>query len=98
MTILREVLAVAVFCLAIVLLCNLTLQGFDGRLLVASITCFITAYVIWPSKRKGSRLDDYVFLDIIELIIELPVDLFLWLFRLITRIFRSNDSHLDIDL
>jgi len=98
MNTLREVIAVVVFTIAVVLLSNLTLKGFDGSLMAATIVCFIAAYIIWPSKRKGARRDDSHFLDIIEFVIELPVDLFLWLFRLTTRIFRSNDSRLDIDL
>lgn len=98
MNALREIIAIVVFTLAIVLLSNLALKGFDSSLLVATIVCFVAAYTIWPSKRKGARRDDNHFLDIIEFIIELPVDLFLWLFRLATRIFRSNDNRLDIDL
>jgi len=98
MNTLREVIAMVVFTIAVVLLSNLTLKGFDGSLMAATIVCFISAYIIWPSKRKGARRDDSHFLDIIEFVIELPVDLFLWLFRLTTRIFRSNDSRLDIDL
>lgn len=98
MNALREVIAVVVFIVAVVLLSNLALNGFEGRLLIATVVCFIAAYIIWPSKRKGARQGDNSLLDIIEFVIELPVDLFLWLFRSITRIFRSNDSHLDIDL
>lgn len=98
MNTLREVVAIVVFTIAIVLLSNLALKGFDGSLMAATIVCFIVAYIIWPSKRKGARRDDSNVLDIIEFFIELPVDLFLWLFRLTTRIFRSNDSRLDIDL
>ncbi|WP_250655914.1 hypothetical protein [Alkalimarinus coralli] len=98
MNALREVIAVVVFIVAVVSLSNLVLNGFDGRLLIATVICFIAAYIIWPSKRKGARQGDNSLLDIIEFIIELPIDLFLWLFRSITRIFRSNDSHLDIDL
>lgn len=98
MNALREVIAIVAFTIAIVLLSNLALKGFDGSLMAATIVGFIVAYIIWPSKRKGARRDDSNVLDIIEFIIELPVDLFLWLFRLTTRIFRSNDSRLDIDL
>ncbi len=98
MNLLRELLSISVFTVAVMLVINVIIHGVDTGHILVAITGFFVAYILWPSKRKGQRRDDNTFLDIIEFIIEFPVDFFLWVFRFITRLFRSNNSGLDIDL
>lgn len=98
MNLLREIIATAIFIIAILLIVKLAAQGFDVGTLIAMIGCFLVAYFVWPSKRKGQRRDDNSWLDILEFIIELPTDLLFKLLRAIGRLFKGNDNGFDIDL
>ncbi len=94
---LREFIAAIIFIVGAVIIFSI-LERFSWDMLFAGITCFVIAYFIWPSKRRGNREGDSYLLDILELIIEFPVELFSWLFRLLARLFRSKDGGLDIDI
>ena len=82
MIIFRELLAVMSFSIAIMLLVTLFADGFETWLLVGVVAFFVAAYWIWPSKKRGQRRDDYLFLDLVEFFIELPVTIVLKLLRL----------------
>ncbi len=69
---------------------------FDWKALVFAITAFLLAYFFWPSKKRGQRDDDNPWLDALELVIELPVELFLWVIRLFTRLFKDGDAGVDL--
>lgn len=56
---------------------------------------FALAYWLWPSRRRGQRQDEHYWLDLLEILVELPVNLLLWLLRLLARPFRDG---IDLDL
>ena len=98
MYLLREILSVLFFIAGIALLVQISGIGLQWWFLAGGLACFVTAYIVWPSKKRGTRETGHWLLDIVEVIIELPVETFLWLFRFLGRFFRSKDSGLDIDL
>lgn len=63
-----------------------------------SVICFIVAYAIWPSKKRGQREGEHAFFDILEFIVMLPTEIVLWFFRLIARLLFSKNDGLDIDI
>lgn len=98
MNALREILAVFIFLAGIILCITLFIEPFQWLILVFAISCFLLANFIWPSKNKGQRQDDNSFLDILEIFIELPTDIIVWLFRLLRGIFHKADVDLNIDV
>ncbi|RYY77183.1 MAG: hypothetical protein EOO52_06810 [Gammaproteobacteria bacterium] len=87
---LREILAVSLFFMGIFLVINACLGKFDLLMLISGCVCLLLAYFIWPSKKNSQREDNF-YLDIIEIAIELPFDILLWMFRFLIRIFRKAD-------
>ena len=57
---------------------------------------YVLAYVVWPSKRSGQRQESNLLLDVLEVIVELPVEAFLWVFRLLGRL-GARAGGVDID-
>lgn len=99
MNALRELTATLTFIAALVVLTLLFAQDFSWGYCLVMLLCFGLAYALWPSKRRGQRRDDNGFLDLLELVIELPIQLLLWLFRLLGGLFRGNKGDdFDIDL
>jgi len=94
---LRELIATVIFIAGTVLIFSI-FGEFHWASFFAGITCFVIAYFAWPSKRRGHREQDNFFLDILELVIEFPIELILWVFRLLARMFRSKDGGFDIDI
>jgi len=94
---LREFIATVIFIAGIVLIAAVIGDFYWGSLF-GSITCFITAYFVWPSKQRGQRVQENSFLDIMELVIEFPVEMILWIFRLLGRMLRSKDGGFDADI
>ncbi|MES2818301.1 MAG: hypothetical protein V4812_04860 [Pseudomonadota bacterium] len=99
MTALRELTATLLFIAALVLVILLFANDFSWGCCLAILLCFALAYMLWPSKRRGQRRDDSGFLDLLEIFIELPIQLLLWLFRLLGGLFRGGKGDgFDIDL
>ncbi len=96
MTLLREIVAVLVFVIACSGVMELVVDGFSWATL--GLVCFLfwLAWWIWPSKRKGQRSDDNRFMDILEIVIELPLEMLLWLLRLFGRLFKDADTGIDL--
>ena len=94
---LREFIATFIFTVGSYFIFSI-IGGFHLGSLLVGITCFVFAYFIWPSKTRGQRIEDNVFLDILEFVIELPVELFLWIIRFIGRIFTKKDGGFDLDI
>ena len=96
MEILRQAIALIIFCTGISL--TLSLFGhFDWLVLGLGILSFFLAYFIWPSKARGQREQGHPILNILEFFIELPVELLLWMIRIIMQSFRHKDTGVDID-
>ena len=89
----REVIAVILYCIAIVLTIFMFANTFKWTLLAMAILAYLAAYWIWPSKREGQRDDNHWWLDITELLIELPFRIIGWLFKSL-----KNSDVPDIDL
>ena len=88
MNIIREIIAVVLFIVAILLTVYICTDTFSWTYLAMAIACYLAAYSIWPSKRQGQRDDNSVLLDIIELLTEIP-------FRIIQgllKLFKDSDG------
>ncbi len=94
---LREFVATFIYIVGLVLVFSI-FDEFFWKIFFAGIACFVTAYFIWPSKSRGQREQENSFIDILEIVIELPVETFKWLFRLLGRMFRNKDGDFDIDI
>mgnify|MGYP000273457136 CR=1 FL=1 len=93
MQLLRELVAVIMFVLGIVFIVDLVSSGFDSKVLLLAVLCFVGAYIVWPSKKKGQRDEGNNFLDILEVVIEAPVEIFMWFLKIIGRLLRRSDRN-----
>jgi len=98
MQVFRVIIAVIAFITGVVFLVDLISNEFYWGMFAFSVCCFVCAYIIWPSKKKGQRADDYSFLDVLEFFIEVPVEILKWLVRVFGRIFSGKDGGFDLDL
>ena len=96
MILFREILACIFYITACVGIANMFSEGFSLEVSTVGFLCFALAYLIWPSKKKSQRRDDNAFADIVEFIIELPGEIFLWFFRVVGRLFKHGDG-VDLD-
>ena len=98
----REFVAVLFFIMGSMLIVFLFANAFSWANLLIGLSAYVASYFIWPSKRRGKRDNDSPVLDIIELVIEFPVELVVWFFRIIGRvlssIFGGKGDGFDIDL
>lgn len=98
MNLLRILIAIGFFAFGTYLTIEVIAGTYTTIFLLGSLGLFLLAYFTWPSKKRGKRDDDNTALDILELFIELPIEILLWAFRLIGRVFKSSgDSGFDID-
>ncbi len=97
MTYFRAFFATGFFVVGIVSTVTLFKAPFEWMTLVVALACFVLAYLVWPSKSKGQRQDDYWPLDTMEILIELPADIIFWAFRMLGHLFRKGDG-IDIDI
>ncbi len=93
----RAIIATVIFSLGIFFLVKLFITPFEWMNLIIALVCFAIAYFIWPSKRQGQRQEDNWSLDIMEILIELPIEIIFWMFRMLGHLFRKGDG-IDIDL
>lgn len=96
MILLREILAVVLFAIACTGVVSLVVDGFAWVTFCILFLCFWLAWWVWPSRRKGQRQDDNSVADFVELFIELPFEMFLWLLRLVGRLFKDGDAGIDL--
>lgn len=94
---LRELIATLIFIAGTILIFSV-FGEFHWVTFGGGFTCFIVAYFIWPSKKRGQRERENFFLDILEFVIELPIELLMWVFRFFGRMFRSKDGGFDVDI
>ncbi len=91
MTTLREIVATLLFMLAMALVIQLFASEFAWLSLLGVLLCLALAYACWPSRRRGQRDDASGWIDLLEVVIELPVQLLLWLLRGLGGLFRWLD-------
>ncbi len=96
MDFLRALFSLLFFISGIYLLIDGFAPEIDGRLLLAACGFFLIAYIFWPSKKRNQREETYFWMDWLELVIELPIQVFLWIFRLFARLFKDGDPGVDL--
>ena len=64
-------------------------SGFNLFSILCGIACFVVASFCWPSKVRSDIARENTFLDALEFMIELPIEIFLWLLRVLGRIFKG---------
>jgi len=94
MIVFREIIGLIVFLAGCYLLIE-AIGTADWILVAASVTAFVMAYFIWPSRKRGQRHESSSWLDGLEFVIELPVEIVFWLFKGFFRLFKHAD---DIDI
>ncbi|MCW8876833.1 MAG: hypothetical protein OQJ89_08965 [Kangiellaceae bacterium] len=82
MIIFREITSFLLFLTGIALIAALDENTNTLVQIIAVAACFIIAYLIWPSKRKGKRSNDNYFWDWFELILELPFQILRGILRI----------------
>ena len=102
MNIIREITSIIIFFAALYCALDLFISGFNGLSLAAGALCFVLAYGIWPSKKRGQRHNDNWVIDLLEVVIELPVEMTIWLIRtlvkLVVRLFSGKGDGFDLDI
>ncbi|GAA5315157.1 MAG: hypothetical protein AseanaTS_03610 [Candidatus Pelagadaptatus aseana] len=94
----RELSSCVLFMIALLLLFEIFTAGFSWVFAGGSVVFFVLAYLVWPSKKKGQRNDDHWYLDVLEVVIELPIELVLRLFRFLARVAKDKDGGFDLDI
>ena len=95
MNALRECGAVLLFLAAVASVVHGLSGGPLWPCLGLAALCFGLAYWLWPSRRRGQRQEEHSWLDLLEILIELPVNLLFWLLRQLARPFRDG---VDLDI
>lgn len=85
---LRILLAVLAFLAGVAALVHGIAVGPLWAGLLGMALCFLLAYWLWPRRRQL----DYGWLDVLEVLVELPVNVVLWLLRLLGRVFRDVEG------
>lgn len=97
MAFIRYLLAISLFIAGIFCLIRFFMADWSWVFLLAFVTCIILAYFIKPTaspRRRGRRRnEDYSWLDLVDLPIDLLFQIISWPFRLIGKLLK----HLDID-
>ncbi len=73
MLLIRELSAIILWVVFLMLSASCIFSEFNLRNAIIAACCLLAAFVIWPSKRKGERQDDFWLFDLAELLIEGPV-------------------------
>ena len=81
MIFLRIIASCLFFAAAIAFSFAITNDPLNWQNWVGAILCYFAAYYTWPSRKRHVRQDDNFFLNLLEFIIELPVDLVLFFIR-----------------
>jgi hypothetical protein len=96
MELLRVIVSLLFFVSGVYLLIDGLIPDVDWYLLLMAAGAFLFAYAFWPSKRRGQREEANSWLDLIEIFVELPIEIFLWVFRLCARLFKDGDAGVDL--
>lgn len=98
MDVFRAILSVGLFIGAIYVLSDgVTETPVSWTLVAFSVGCFVAAYAVWPSKKRGHRQNDHPLWDILEFLVELPVEATVWLVRGLARTVTGKGGGVDLD-
>lgn len=95
---LKQFLAIICFIIGVVFLSSMIFDVLSWLEFIGGMVCLVLAYFTWPSKKRGQRQSDNFLLDMLEFVIELPFEVFGWLFRFLGRMFRSKGGGVDVDI
>lgn len=90
----REIVSLLLFSGAIFFMVLLFITGFSWLYIGGLVACILASFYLWPSKKRGQREGDNWFLNILEVLIELPVEVCLWLIRRSLRLLSELFEHL----
>lgn len=94
--------ATLAFVVGTFLIMGLFLVEFYWEDMLAGVLFYLFAYAIWPSKKRGKRDSDNYLIDTVELVVEFPIEMIIWLFRALSRLFGSSaskkDNGVDLDI
>lgn len=101
MEILRIVVATLFFIAGTFLVVGTLITGVNWQDLLAALLFYLFAYLVWPSKKRGSRETENPILDMLEYVVEFPIEVIIWFFRLLGRLlgglFGNKSDGIDID-
>ena len=58
----------------------------------------MSLFILFGQVKRGQREGESPFLDILECVIELPIEFVMWILRLLSRIFRHTNGDFDVDI
>ena len=58
----------------------------------------MSLFILFGQVKRGQREGESLFLDILECVIELPIEFVMWILRLLSRIFRHTNGDFDVDI
>ena len=99
MLFLRISISLVIFSLTIVMAVRGVLEWPVFEFWLAAFTLYLFAYFIWPSYKRTGRFEGGIVVDILELIIEFPYQIFRFTLKSIWFVFVvviSNDDDCDI--
>lgn len=94
MDLIRTIVATILFCASTYLVYDLIANGFDILILVFCIGGYLLAHYVLP--KRTTEFGDWF--DILELVIDLPYRIIALGIRSISRLIRSGDGDIGIDL
>ena len=101
MEFLRIVVATLFFIAGTFLVVGTLITGVNWQDLLAALLFYLFAYLVWPSKKRGSRETENPMLDMLEYVVEFPIEVIIWFFRLLGRLlsglFGNKSDGIDID-
>ena len=71
------------------LIMGMLIVPFDWTYLFAGFVFYLFTYLVWPSKKRGKRVSESAIIDKLELIVEFPIELIIWLLRILGGLFRG---------
>lgn len=92
----RVFLSTLIFVLGCYLLIFLYWDGFNFFILAGAIVSFCVAHYLLPKDRRKND-ERFEFLDLLELIIDIPFSVIEFFFKFIGRLFKGKDG-VDFDL
>lgn len=92
-----QILAFAALIAGFVFLVLCVIYWFDIRYFLSTLLCFVAVWILWPEQRHRRDKTDgaYDRWSFLELFVELPLSVFLWIVRAIAAFFRGLARFLD---
>jgi hypothetical protein len=89
--VLREILSITIFAISVVLVIDSVADNFEPIFFLIGCLGYVVSYWLWPSKKRGYMRCDHWIYDVIEIVVELPVSILVWFYRLIVSAIKALD-------